>query len=93
MQVGILKFILNNCCKAYVHTQIREAICLGIIFGTTIVLSGLKDHWMAPTMKVVASIALCGAAWDDFLCETADICGASPYVPQFTKDGQFIDKE
>lgn len=75
------KFFLRNCCKAYLHTQRREIICVVVIVVSAGVIFGLSDTWIAPVVKFAASIALMGAAWDDFLCETEDLYGAHPPVP------------
>lgn len=69
--------------KAYLHTQRREIICAVIILTTALVLSGMKDGFAVFVMKIASSIALCGAAWDDFLCEAEDIYGATPFLPSF----------
>lgn len=75
-------FLKYNC-KAYLHTQYREIICAAVILTTAFVLLGLKDGFGVVVLKVAASIALVGAAWDDFLCEAEDICSASPRFPSF----------
>lgn len=69
--------------KAYLHTQRREIICAAVIFTTALVLLGLTDGFATFAMKIAASLALCCAAWDDFLCEAEDIYGASPFLPSF----------
>lgn len=75
------RFFLKNCCKAYIYTQRREMICVIVIIASAGVLFGLSDVWIAPVMKLAASVALIGAAWDDFLCETEDLYGAYPPIP------------
>lgn len=81
---GQTKLFLKNCCKAYLHTQHREIICVILIVISAGVILGLKDAWIAPVMKAAASVALIGAAWDDFLSETEDLYDAYPPIPVFT---------
>lgn len=76
------KFFLKNCCKAYIHTQIREIVLAVVILFAAGIIFGLSDVWFAPVIKFIASIALIGAAWDDFLCETEDLYGAYPPIPR-----------
>lgn len=82
---GQTKFFLKYCCKAYLHTQHREIFFALLIVISAGVIFGLKDAWIAPVMKAAASIALIGAAWDDFLSETEDLYDAYPPIPVFAE--------
>lgn len=69
--------------KVYLQTQLREVVCAVTIFVTLVALRGMSDLYVVLAVKVAASVALLGAAWDDFLCETEDIYNATPFRPSF----------
>lgn len=79
------KFFLNNCCGAYNRARKRENTCVIIILVAAIVIGikALQVAWIAPFMRFASSVALLGAAWDDFLSDAEVFFEAHPPIPDF----------
>lgn len=79
------KFFLDNCCSVYNKARKRENICVIIILLAAFVIrvDALKVIWIAPLMRFASSVALFGAAWDDFLSDAEGFFEAHPPFPDF----------